>query len=61
MYRNITLLMHYFLLLIIKRKQRYLKLVSIMHQIIKRASEGIAAMDDGGRSTDCACDLHLQF
>ena len=35
--------------------------MSIMTQIIKRPSEGIAATDGAGRSEEGACDLHRQI
>ena len=36
-------------------------LVAILHQIIKRAGEGIAATDGAGRLEEGACDLHRQI
>ena len=39
----------------------YVQLVSILHQIIKRADEGIAAIDGVGRLEERACDLHRQI
>ena len=38
-----------------------LRLVAILHQIIKRAGEGIAATDGAGRLEEGACDLHRQI
>ena len=38
-----------------------IQLVAILHQIIKRAGEGIAATDGAGRLEEGACDLHRQI